>query len=180
MTDRKTPGAALEMLSGDALLRVGATIAETAALLGVTEQWIRDLARQGYGEIATRGRVPIVAALTGYIRFLKDEARRSSKSASASAVQQERAKEIALRNAKEEGRLVELPEAEAVFADILGTFRSTLAGVSAAATRDLTLRHAIDEAINRALEEARDAFEEKRDLLRAGGDVVLDDEAATA
>lgn len=120
------------------------------------------------------------AAVQGYIRWLKDEERRTSKTASASAVQEERAREIRLRNAKEEGRLIELAEAEAVFADILGTFRSALSGVSAAATRDLTLRHSIDAAINHALDRAREGFEEKRDVLRAGGDIILDDEETAA
>lgn len=73
------------------------TVAKAAALLMISDQWVRDLGKKGYVPKAVGGMVPLVAAVQGYIRWLKDEERRTSKSAAASQVQQERALEIPMR-----------------------------------------------------------------------------------
>ena len=145
------------------------TVEQAAGLLMITSQWVRDLAKKGYVPRPAGGRVALIGAVQGYIRWLKDEERRTSKTATASAVQEERAREIRLRNAEKEGQLVAIESVDAVFADVLGVFRSELAGVAAAATRDLTLRGQIDDRINDALDRARGRFEASRDALRAGG-----------
>jgi len=153
---------------------------EAAALLEVSSQWVRELGRKGFIEGITRGKVPLVAAVQGYIRWLKDEERRTSKTASQSAVAEARAREISLRTAREEGRLVDIEDAEAVFAEVLGTFRADLAGVAAASTRDLELRAAIDGKLNDAIARCRARFETAGASARAGRGYSLSDEAPTS
>lgn len=154
------------------------TTAQAASLLMVTDQWIRDLAKKGHIPRPERGMLPLVATVQGYIRYLKDEERRSSKSAAASAVQQARAREIELRIARESGKLLEMDDTEAAFADILGALRSELAGVPAASTRDLALREIIDGHLNDAIARARNRFRQFIEALRAGGNRGVDDKAA--
>lgn len=153
-------------------------ISQAAALLMVTERWIRDLQKKGYVPKADRGMVSLVGAVQGYIKWLKDEERRTSKSAAASRVQDARAREIEIRIAKEEGRLVELEEAESVFAEIIGAYRSELSGIPAALTRDLDFRAKIEKLHNDAIDRCRRRFAEACEALRAGREYSLGDEAS--
>lgn len=106
-------------------------IVQAAKLLMITEQWVRQLIRKGYIEKVARGEVGLVNAVQGYIRFLKDEERRVSKSAAANAVQTARAREIELRIAKEEARLIDYDEAMAVLDVVVGTYKAQFAGLPA-------------------------------------------------
>lgn len=155
-------------------------IEQAAALLMVTTQWVRDLAKKGYITKVERGRVPLVGAVQGYIRFLKDEDRRASKTAALSEVQRERAKEIALRNARAAGELIQIELVDTVFADVLGTYRAELAGLSAEFTRDLTERDRLDALLNDKIARAKARFERRRDALRSGRPDGLDGEEADA
>ena len=149
------------------------TVAKAAALLMISDQWVRDLGKKGYVPKAVGGMIPLVAAVQGYIRWLKDEERRTSKTAAASQVQQERALEIRMRREREAATLIEMRTVETIFADVLGAFRSELAGVPAAATRDLNLRADIETRLNDALDRARSRFEKSSAALRAGRDLDM-------
>jgi predicted transcriptional regulator of viral defense system len=54
------------------------TIDVAAKLLMVTPEWIRRLSKDGWIAKTERGRYRVVDVVQGYIRFLKDEARRVS------------------------------------------------------------------------------------------------------
>ena len=151
-----------------------------ADLCGFTAHRLRQLEREGWFEKAGRDTYDPVVVLQGYIRFLQDDSRRSSKTAEQSRVQSARAREIELRNAREEGRLFDADDVETVFADILGTFRSELSGVPAASTRDLALRANIEKHLNAAVDRCRDRFTKASETLRAGGEVGVDAEDADA
>ncbi len=143
-------------------------IDKAAQLLMVTPTYVRQLCRSGVIPKPSRGMVPLVAAVQGYIRWLKDEERRTSKTAEAAAVHRARAREIELRIAREEGKLVETSDAETAFANILGAWRVELAGLSAAVTRDLTQRRKIDDYIEAAVARARAKFSAERQRLVTG------------
>lgn len=151
-------------------------VKQAAALLMVTEQWVRELGRKGYIPKAVDGQVPTVDAVQGYIRWLKDEERRTSKTASASKVQEERALEIRMRREREAGNLIDIQSIEAVAADAFGAFRSELAGVPAAATRDLELRGSIEKALNDALDRVRANFEKQVAALQETDSGYVGDE----
>ena len=144
------------------------TIAKAAVLLECTERWVRELCNRGYIPKPARGMVPLVGAVRGCVRALKDDERRHSKSAEARRVQEARAKEIELRIARESGDLIPTVAAEETFAEVLGVFRQRLAGVPAAATRDLTIRDAIDREIETAISDCRDQFRRRKEELLAG------------
>jgi hypothetical protein len=152
------------------------TIKQAAALLMLTEQWVRDLGRKGYITGIERASVPLAAAVHGYIKWLKDEERRTSKTSAQSRVQQARAKEIELRIAKEEGRLIEADKVDAIVANAFGCLRSEFSGVAAATSRDKDVREKIESLINDASDRARRKFEESMAALQADGDILLEDE----
>ena len=154
------------------------TIAQAATLLMVTPQWVRDLAKQGAIPKPVSGMVPQVATIQGYIKWLKDEDRRSSKSASASRVQDARAREIEIRSAKEEGSLIDIEDVEITYEEILGAYRSELAGIPAGVTRDLALRAVIESRLNDAIARCRARFQAASASVRQGGGFSVGDEAA--
>lgn len=141
-----------------------------AALLGVTPQWLRQLAGNGFGPAAVKGKYPFVAVVQGYVRSLKDEERRSTKSAADNGLKAARQREVELRIAKEEGRLVDMGDVEAAFSSILGTLRAQLSGVAASVTREASLRSAIDHAQSAAFSRAQKKFYDASLALRAGRD----------
>jgi len=151
----------------------GGTIpTDTAAkLLMVTPEWVRRLTKDGWIRKVAKDQYRIVDAVQGYINYLKDEARKATKSAAASRVQEARAREIELRTAREEGRLWDAETAEATFAEILGGFRSELGGVAAASTRDLAVRAAIEKHLNEAIERCDARLANAAAGFRAGADV---------
>lgn len=130
------------------------SIRQAADILGVTPQWIRDLGKQGYIEGIERASVPLMSAVQGYVRFKNDDDRRSSKTAAASAVQQARAREIELRIARESGKVIELEDTEAAFANILGALRSELAGLVEPLLdrQHAAVRQAVEQMLNEALD----------------------------
>lgn len=144
------------------------TVAQTAALLRITDRYVRKLISEGHIPKADRNMVPLVGAVHGYIDLLKDEERRASKTAAASEMQRAKTREIELRIAREEGKLIEAAAAESVFADVLGAWRNELSGLGAAVTRDLSLRQRIDDYIESAVARARARFAEKRKALKDG------------
>lgn len=148
-------------------------VRQLADLLGVSPDLVRQLERQGRFSKISRDRYDSEAAIRGTLAYLRDEERRSSRSAEAKRVLEARAREIEIRTAKEEGRLIDIEVIDAIVADILGTYRSELEGVAAAATRDLTVRASIRSALDSAIGRCRRRFEQRCDDLRAGKPVHL-------
>jgi hypothetical protein len=135
------------------------TTAQAAALLEIGPERVRQLVKSGHIEKRGKDQVPLVSAVRGYIRFLKDDERRSSKSASASRVQDARAEEIALRVAERRGRLVDIVEHNDIFTEAFGTLKSEFAGIPARLTSDITFRRKIETEHDDAFRRCADRFE---------------------
>ena len=146
-----------------------------ARLLMVTPHWVRRLTNEGWIPRPARNRYRIAESVQGYIRFLRDEQRRASKSASASRVQDARAREIELRTAREENRLIETEEAIGFVDEALGLLKAGMAGVPASVTRDLDLRATIGAALDEQFRRAADHFQQAAAALRSGGTTVAAD-----
>jgi len=146
------------------------TATQIAALLSLSIERVRQLVNSGYVPRVGKAKYPVVGAVQGYIRFLKDEERRSTKSATDNGLKAARQREVELRIAKEEGRLVDMDDVEVAFSTILGTLRAQLSGVAASVTRDMKLRSAIDDAQNVAFSNAQKKFHDASVALRAGHD----------
>ena len=70
------------------------TIDVAAKVLMVTPEWVRRLTKDGWIAKTDRGRYRVVDVVQGYIRFLKDEARRATKTAAHNRLQGIRARPL--------------------------------------------------------------------------------------
>lgn len=140
---------------------------EAATMCNFSSDMLRQLERAGRFKKLARDAYDPIAVLRGLLEHYRDDTRRHSKSAEARAVQAARAEEIQLRIAREQGRLVYLDSAEAVIGEVVGTFRSRLAGVPAASTRDLATRDAIEREVEAAVVDCQAHFSRKKQQLMA-------------
>jgi phage terminase Nu1 subunit (DNA packaging protein) len=160
--------------------RKGASANQCGAHLDLSRVRVVQLVKEGALPRNADDSFDLDACRIAYIHYLRSEDRRGAKSATASRVQEARAKEIELRTAREEGRLVPMDDVNAAIADILGTYRSELNGVPAASSRDLAVRGEIEKQLNDAIDRCRQRFEKVSDDLRAGREVSLEGEETDA
>jgi len=137
----------------------------------LTAQRVNQLERDGWIKKAGRGSYKIGAAVQGYIKFLKESDRQTSKSASKEHLDRARAAEIAQRM-EQRGRTMVLEaqaEALAIVDECVGGLRSDLSAVPARVTTDLAQRRRIEDCINDAF-----AAAEKRAATAAESSVDAD------
>ena len=144
--------------------RVNATV--LAAHLDLTKTRIRQLVKEGVLRRRTDGSFDLDQSRISYIRWLRSADRRASKSASASRVQDARARQIELENARRDAELCEVAEAIAFVDEVIGPLKSELLGFSARVTRDLELRQKIEIEITGVLQRASDRWASEAAELR--------------
>lgn len=145
------------------------SIAQAARLLMISEERIRQLQKQGYiPRLDKRGVVPLVGAVQGYLRYLKDDERRSAKSAADSRVRDARALEIELRIAERARDLIPWEDALADMAELAALVRAELAGLPARLTRSLDERGKIETEIDGVLARLSERAAQKAQSLGAG------------
>jgi len=124
-------------------------IGQAARLLMISDERVRQLQKQGYIPRAPkRGVVPLVGAVQGYLRYLKDEERQSSKSAAASRVTDARTREIELRIAERQRDLIPQEDARAVIGEMAAMLKAEFVGLPARVTRDLDLRRTLEQEVD--------------------------------
>ncbi len=144
--------------------------------IDVSQPRIAQFVRDGTFQRLKNGKLDLDDCRIRYIRWLRDDSRKSTAAQAQSRLRDVRTREVEMRIAREEGRIVEMESVEAVVSDVLGTFRSELASLPAACTRDLALRATIEKQVNGAIDRCRERFEKAELALRTGGEVVLDGE----
>ena len=102
----------------------------------ISAERVRQLQKAGYIPRATRGKVSLVGAVQGYLRFRNDEERRTSRTAADTRVKALRAEQIALEIAREEGSLIDLLEHQAILEEVTAAFREGVAALPARISRD--------------------------------------------
>lgn len=143
---------------------------QAARLIMKSSERVRQLAKLGW--IAAEGSGPnrryrLLDVVQGYIRFRDDEDRRQNKSAASSRITDARSREVELRTAIREGKLIELDESLSAIEELVGQFRLHLSGLPARVTRDLTFRRTIETAINDILAQLSDVATERASALGA-------------
>ncbi len=146
-------------------------------LIGFTPTMLRKLEQQDFVERGEDKLFDPTAAVQGYIRWLKDDARRSSKTESAKRIEALREERLELELAAYKNSLGDLESYELTFVEMFTTLRNEVEAVPAGATRDLALRAKIEKLINGAFDRCRDKFENTLAALRSGGPVLDDAEA---
>ncbi len=145
-------------------------IGQAARLLLISDERIRQLQKQGYIPRAPkRGLVPLVGAVQGYLRYLKDEERQSSKSAAASRVTDARTREIELRIAERQRDLIPQEDARAVIGEMAAMVKAEFVGLPARVTRDLDLRRTLEQEVDASFARLAASAERARSALATGG-----------
>jgi phage terminase Nu1 subunit (DNA packaging protein) len=147
-----------------------------AKLLMVTPEWIRRLTKDGWITKSERGRYRVVDVVQGYVRFLKDDARRSTKTASHSRLQDIRARKEELMVAQAERDLVPLADAMTLVDEIAGTVVARVNAVPARLTRNIEERSRLQQEVDEALAEVADRVRKLGEALRSGRDDPAADE----
>ena len=124
-----------------------------ANCFGISTARMSQLANAGWFKSigVGRGKYNIIEACSGFVKFLRDEDRRSTRSASDARIKDAKAKEIETRTQQRLGRLVPLDAYEEMIDNITGVVRSEFAGLAAASTRDLVMRRIIEREVNARL-----------------------------
>jgi hypothetical protein len=132
-----------------------ATLTDSATLArcwGMTTPRISQFVAQGWLKtVGRKGKYSWFEACGAYVRYLRDEDRKSSKSAADSRMRDAKAREIEVRTLQRLRRLVPLDVYEEMIDSFAGIVRSEFAGLAAACTRDLTLRRIIEREVNARL-----------------------------
>ena len=151
------------------------SIKQAAQLLKMTGERVRQLSRDGWIPKAARGLYPLVGSVQGYIDFLRDEARRSNQNAPANRARDARAREIELRIAEREGRLMPTEEALAVMDEIVALCRTEFQTIAARSTQDVGQRREIEKQANESLQRISDKLAARGGDVRAGVSAVQAD-----
>lgn len=144
--------------------------AQVAKLLQISDEWVRRLTAMGYLPKVARGRYNLVAAVQGYIRFLKEAEQKASKSAAENRVRDARAAEIERRMAREDREIVDLDEAMGCLEDISGLMLATLNSLPAMITRNPTERRRIEDIVRKAQARLVERFAQKMAAFQTGQD----------
>lgn len=145
-------------------------IGQAARLLMISDERIRQLQKQGYIPRAPkRGVVPLVGAVQGYLRYLREDERQSSKSAAANRVTDARTREIELRIAERQRDLIPQDDARAVIGEMAAMVKAEFVGSPARVTRDLDLRRTLEQDVDASFARLAVSAERARTALASGG-----------
>lgn len=141
-----------------------------SALLELSPQRLRQLSHAGFITIHRRGYTTIASAVRGYVKFLKDEERRSTQSGAAERARDARAREIEQRISERDRRLIPVDEAELAMDLLVGAVNAEMNGMGARITRDMTLRRLIEADVHGAKIRIAKALVESKGFARTGRD----------
>lgn len=154
--------------------------ATACKLLMISNQWLGQLIKDGWIKRIGRGRFNVVDVVQGHIKYMRDEARRTSQTQSVSRVQTARAEQIELETRVKLGELIPVDDLCDFLDGTIGTFRSELAGVAAASTRDMEVRAEIEKNVDAAIDRCRIAFSTAKQAARAHQPLALESEETDA
>jgi phage terminase Nu1 subunit (DNA packaging protein) len=150
------------------------TAAELADLLGISRARVTQLVAAGVLARADRKLFRAGAAVRAYIENLRGDARRTTQSVAETRVREARAREIEIRTAEREHRLVDTEETLHFIDIMFGKFVVALSGVPARVGRnDLELRRRVEVEIDAARNVAADEFGRQAAHLREHGEAAL-------
>jgi phage terminase Nu1 subunit (DNA packaging protein) len=152
-------------------------LADAQRLIGKGETHVLMLVKTGFLKKIGTGRYRVADVAQAALKFRESEDRQSSQTEETKRVQNARAKEIELRTARAQGRLIEVEDLKFWMDETLGMFRSELWGLPAASTRDLALRSDIQKHLDFALDRIERNFKEAYARCNQGHPVTLTEDA---
>jgi hypothetical protein len=151
------------------------TTSDSAEIAGVSTRWIQLRVTEGFIKSEGRGRIPIRPFVQGIRAYYEGLLEKGNKSASANRASDARTREVELRIAEREGKLIPAEDAAAVVGDLAAMVLSEMAGLAARCTRDLDMRRKIEAETDSAIDRIRARAQGRAEALRSGV-VDLDEE----
>lgn len=149
------------------------TVSQAAKLLMLeSDRRVQQLVAEGWIQKDSRGRYVTVGVVQGYIKFLKNQIAERNQNTHGNRLTDARARQVELKNAKEEHELVEFDEVTGVLDEIAGMLKSEFSGFGASMTRDQTMRKKIDAGIDAIFGRAQARIAETLQALAESGEVV--------
>jgi hypothetical protein len=130
-------------------------------LLMLTAPRLDQLEKLGWIKRLAPNRWRVVDLVQGYIKFLKDEERRTSKTATLGRMQEAKAQQIEMRIAREAAKLIPIEFMDDYIMETAGPLKSDLDGVPAMFTRDLAQRDRLGDILDGVLNRMSDRFAAK-------------------
>ena len=150
------------------------SVGMASRLLMVSEERVRQLVKLGYVPRVAKGKFPLVGVVQGYIKFLKDEERRSSKTATASRMQDAKAAKIEIEIAEKKRELIPVEDHRLVIDIITAKVRDEISGLPARFTREMELRRKLETEVNASLNRIAGAIDASADFIEKGGELPAD------
>ncbi len=142
---------------------------QIVALVEVGEDRLAQIERAGFIKRITRNAWFPVETLAGLVRFYRDGNRRGPRSAADARWRTARAREIEIRTAERERKLVKIDDATEALEDITGIFLTEISSLPASVTRDFVLRRQIEERIFEIRERISNRLEAQARSLQESG-----------
>ena len=155
------------------------TIPMAAERIGLSTQMVLNVISAGYIDRVAGG-VVLDDALLGYARWLRGEGRRSSRSGAESGLKAARQREIELRIAERESRLVDTEMVITFVNGVVGAVRAELEGLPARVAREMPLRGKVEGEVNGSLQRISEVYERHAASLREHGTIDDADGSADA
>ena len=141
-----------------------------ASLLGITERRLQQLAAEGFVPKSERGLYPLIGAVQGYIRYLKEHTRASSRSSQSQRLASAQATKVEMENKRRAGEYILREQVHELLSVAFTTLTGSLEGIPGrtaneyAATDDAALirRRQQEElrAVRTVIADALDEFAE--------------------
>ncbi|MDB5596242.1 MAG: hypothetical protein JWM36_3203 [Hyphomicrobiales bacterium] len=145
------------------------SIANAAGLLMISDERIYQLVRDGLiPKPLRKGLYPLTGVVQGYIKFLKDEQRTSTRVAADSGIKRARELEIMQRVRERSNQLIEGSVAAEALDDVVSVVVTELDGLPARFTRDVKVRKQLQVKIDEVRARIHAVLDEKVLALRAG------------
>ncbi|WP_157057413.1 hypothetical protein [Loktanella sp. 3ANDIMAR09] len=145
------------------------TLKEAATMVGKSTRWVQLRVTEGYLQKTDRGRYVISDFVQGVVAYYEGLAEKSNQKAAATRSSDARTREIELRIAERERRLIPIEDASAVVADLAGLVLAELTGLPARITRDLDQRKEIEKATDDLVRRIKERASQRADALRSSG-----------
>lgn len=146
------------------------TAGQAARLLMLTPRRLRQLAADGHIPSAVRGRYPLAAVITGYLRFLRERIERAAENNAGASLASAKEREIGLRLRLREAELVDAGDVERFHQFSAGMYGEELSRLGASVSRDPILAGQINAALTAALDRFDARFAEAFPKLKRGID----------
>lgn len=135
------------------------TSTQAAEIIGLSPAMISHYCKAGIIPVDDTKRITLGGAMQGIVSHLRQQRSKTSAALAINAeLQEARLKEVNLRIAEREGRLMDVNEINHLFTVAFANFRIRLSSIPNRCTRDAGLRHIIETEIDDAMAELADWF----------------------